>query len=324
MEDLRKQDTFDAERPKHPLFAIVCDSSCDLSPQTCRRLGITLVSERLTSSDGELLDRNMTEDETAQRASTLSRMRVIAPDRGSFVAALEDLVDEGYTEIVIALPSARILSSYTAAQQAANDVKGARIQVLDTPCFSGQLALVLARLVLDRNAGVSVDQAVEHAMQLATTSQLYCMLSPRVDLAKAPILDDRRRLRRSIMSLSMRVSGGWIQTNISDTGVMTVERRSESLAWLAGIVARSLSRFAQRVGPLTLLELYAGDPLALATMRKPLDTNEFESHTAATIALRPSSVVQMGFGAVGVAAVPQELLDPDQLAALLDDENGAW
>lgn len=300
-----------------PRFAVVCDSSCDLDPALCQRLGVTLVSHRITLAADEYLDRNMNDEETSHVLSSRVRARVTAPGRDSFLAAYEELVFQGYHDIVVALPSSRLVESSASARRAAAMMDGVRVEVLDTGCVSVQLALVVARLVLDRDAGMGLEEAVDRAQNLARTARLWCLLPPTVDLERAHVLGERRGLRRSLLSLSMRVAGEWLMTTVvAEEGRVTVERRSENLSWLAGVLARTVSLYSQKEGPITMVELVAGSEKALAEMRKPLDTNEFESRLAATLSLRPASMLQMGVSAVGVAVAPQSLLDPEELARL--------
>ncbi|ERL13141.1 DegV family protein [Olegusella massiliensis] len=304
-----------------PDFAIVCDSSCDLSPELCRRLGVELVSQRLSLSGDELLDRNMTMDDALDVLAARARARVTAPGRDSFEATFDELVDRGVKEIVVPAPSAALVGSYDSAIEAATQYVDTKVTVLDTKAVSVQLALVVLRLVADRNAGLSAEEAIKRADEMASKTRLLTLLPPGIDLDRACILGDIRGLRRSLKTLGMRVSGGWLYTSINPGGTVRVERRSESVDLLAGILAREMSTYSQQVGPLTLLEAKSVDSTTLSKLQRPLNTNEFEHVSAGILPIRPTSVVMVGASAAGVAFAPQSLITPEEVSDLLGDSD---
>lgn len=303
-----------------PEFAIVCDSSCELSPELCRRLGIELVSQRLSIAGDELLDRNMSDEDAQAVLRAKARARVTAPGRDSFEATFDELVDRGIKEIVVPAPSAAILETYDSAVEAASQYVDTHITVLDTKTISGQLTLVVLRLVADRLAGMLADEAIKRAEELAAKSRLLMLLPPGIDLDRAYILGDVRGFRRSLKTLGMLVSGGWIYTRMNHGGSVRVERRSDSVDLLAGNLARRMSTFSQHEGPLTYLETHSLDTSTLTKLRKPLNTNEFEHVCAASLPLRPTTMVLLGMAAAGIAYAPQSLISADEICSLLEEE----
>jgi fatty acid-binding protein DegV len=309
-----------ASHTARPGFAIVCDSCSDLDPALCQRWGVSLVSYRIAFSDIELLDRSMNGDDVAEMLASNMRVHTSTPGVETFASAFEALRDEGWRDIVVVCPSSQLTGSYAAAEQAAHEVRHVRISVVDTRCVSGQLALVVARLVLDRDAGCPADEAVAHIAQTVESSQVWALLPPTVDLEGAHVLGHTHGLFRSFKSLSMRISGGWLMTTVDNvSGEVTVLRQSNDLSWLAGILARSVSVFSHKRGPLTMLEIRSSNQDSLDELRRPLDTNEFEKRVVGSLTLRPSTISVMGAGAVGVVAVAQDVLDPDSLAAMFGE-----
>ncbi len=307
------------ERTERPAFEIVCDSSCDLSPETCARLGVTLVSTRITLKDDEYLDRRITREERERIFAAWGSVRVTAPGRDSYAAAFEDLVEDGATEIVVAAPSSKLSESYSSAVAAAHEVPGARFKIIDTKCVSIKLAMVVARLAMDRDASLPVEEAVSNAAKVAEESRLLMLLPPQIAPEVAHLLGHARGLRKSIRSLSFRMSGDYIFTEIDQTGDVSILRRSTDVDWLAGILARTMSVRAHEVGPLTTIELWTAKDDTLSRLEKPLVTNEFEARRAATVRARLSTEAVLGTGTVGVAFIQQSLLDPYRLKCMLTD-----
>lgn len=306
-----------ADKTDTPAFAIVTDSSCDLSPETLARLGVTLVSGRITIKGDEYLDRRITREERDEIFAHWGSVRVTAPGRDSYAAAFEDLVDEGASEVVVAVPSTQLSDSYNSALEAAHRVRGARFKIIDTRCVSVSLAMVVARLVMDRDAGLSVEEAVSNAAKVAEESRLLMLLPPQIEPGAAHLLGNSRGLRRSLRALGFRVSGDYVFTEIDETGDVNILRRSSDFDWLAGNLARTMSVRAHEAGPLTTIEVWTARDDTLSRLEKPLVTNEFVAERAAVVRARFTTEAALGSGTVGVAFVPQSLLDPYELRELL-------
>ena len=306
-----------ADKTDTPAFAIVTDSSCDLSPETLARLGVTLVSGRITIKGDEYLDRRITREERDEIFAHWGSVRVTAPGRDSYAAAFEDLVEEGASEVVVAAPSTQLSDSYSSALEAAHRVRGARFKIIDTRCVSVSLAMVVARLVMDRDAGLSVEEAVSNAAKVAEESRLLMLLPPQIEPGAAHLLGNSRGLRRSLRALSFRVSGDYVFTEIDETGDVNILRRSSDFDWLAGNLARTMSVRAHEAGPLTTIEVWTARDDTLSRLEKPLVTNEFVAERAAVVRARFTTEAALGSGTVGIAFVPQSLLDPYELRELL-------
>lgn len=302
-------------------FAVICDSSCELSPEQCMHMDVTLVSSRIFFKSEEHLDRNTTLVEVAAEIrGDISRTRVSMPGRESFEAVFDELIDRGISSIVVVTASSLLSSSYEAAVSAAHEVSGAHIEVLDTKGFSAQLALVVLRLVCDRKAGIPFNEAVRRALVLSQSTRLLMIVPTSVNPEQTHLLGNARGLRRSLMLLSLKVSGGYVLTSLNHVGNVVVERRSNDLSYLIGVIARKMSLYSHQIGPLTRLEVYPGNAKMLASLEKPFNTNEFRSECGAALVMRPSTALVMGLEAMGVAFAPQSLISATEAETLLQKE----
>ena len=85
--------------------------------------------------------------------------------------------------------------------------------------------------------------------------------------------------------------------------------RSSDLGDLTGRIAHAMSAMSRDEGPLCYVEVGTGVNRALAQLEKPLDTNEFESRRLGVMRANPCVAAYAGVGAIGIAIVPQALLD---------------
>lgn len=299
-------------------FAIVCDSGCDLSLSSLERAKVSLVP--LVVRMGGTRYRDCVEldptDFFVRYSSTRGQVGVSAPSRGEFERCYHELVGQGVVDIVSLHTSSALSDAYDLALDAASSVEGAVIRVLDSRCYSGQLAIVLARMVADRDAGLSADAAVIRAQELASaTRALFVPASessplPHGTTRQSGILGRADRLRTRALGLRRVFS-------VNQDGTPTELFSSNDLSRLAGNMARAMSAYARKVGPLTYVEVTAGVPRQLAAVEKPLVTNEFEATRSAILSTNPSTTARLGIGAVGLSYAPSSLIKPDEATSLM-------
>ena len=202
------------------------------------------------------------------------------------------------------------------ARSAVSKVQGARVTVIDTHAASAEYALVFARLVLDRNAGMDSYEAVERAQALSAASRM--LMVPTADANPSNGIGHKRGGILGHMSqLQRRALGVRGLVKITPDGQAEEITTSSDTARLAGVLARTLSRYSAKVGPITYVEVYSGDPRVLQKLEKPLDTNEFESACATRLRANPSTCAQIGVGAVGIAYAPASLITAEEASSIL-------
>ena len=300
-------------------FAIVCDSGCDLSAESLAAAGIAVVPMIVRNAGREL--RDLMDVSAAGFLRDLPTMRgqldSYAPSEKVFARTYEVLVSTGAREIVSIHTSAAMSDAYDIALRAARGVTGATVRVVDSTCCSAQLALVLARLVADRDAGMTADEALPRAMRAARAARLMVIPAPDARPRARVRTAFRGGVRARADSLRVRAVGARRAFRMAGDGVAEEAFRSTQLPRLAGYIAREMSAYAQEVGPLTYLELAVGAPRVMAALEKPLDTNEFESVGAGVLQAAPSTAVQIGVGAAGIAYVPASSVSPDEVRGLV-------
>ena len=121
-----------------------------------------------------------------------------------------------------------------------------------------------------------------------------------------------RRGRTSILgqadNLRIRLAGERGLFSLAHGSLSEVVRSSD-LGDLTGRIAHAMSAMSRDEGPLCYVEVGTGVNRALAQLEKPLDTNEFESRRLGVMRANPCVAAYAGVGAIGIAIVPQALLD---------------
>ncbi|WP_077598604.1 DegV family protein [Olsenella urininfantis] len=307
------------EEARPPRFAIVCDSGCDLPLDNLEAAGVAMVPLVVRTAGKEHRDCiDLEPNDFFVRFSAIKgQVDSFAPSQDAFLEVYQRLADEGHEEIISLHVSSLARDAYDIARAAADKVEGARVHVVDSRCVSSQMALVLARLVSDRDNGVCVAAALKRIGEASLAARILVIPAPDAKPRLRGYTKARSGVLGRVDSLRARAIGVRRVFCIDDDGAAQELYRSTELHVLAGRMARSMSWYARKVGPLTYVELTAGAPRLLPTLEKPLDTNEFESTRAAVISTNPSTTTQLGIGAVGIAYVPSSLVTPLEAARLM-------
>lgn len=299
-------------------FAIVCDSSCDLPLSTLERAGVALVPLVVRMGHEQFRECLDIDTPTFYRESPKHKGQIntYSPSEVDFLTVYQALAEQGWERIVSLHVSSQMRDAGEVARSAVSKVQGAKVTVIDTHAVSAEYALVLARLVCDRDAGMDVYEAVERAQALSASSRMLMIPTPDADVA-AGIGHKRKGILGQMSMLQRRALNVRGLVKVTPDGQAEEIFSSSDMARIAGVLARTLSRYSAKVGAITYAEMYSGDPRTLQKVEKPLDTNEFESACAAVLRANPSTCAQLGIGAVGIAYAPSSLITAEEAASVL-------
>ena len=292
-------------------FGIVCDSGCDLTPAQLGQLGVVLVPNHVRADGAEWLDRIDREDADALALMGVRGRQLSArpASRDDLLAAYRELADAGFdrivsvhsTEAVSAMPEVAREAAAALAREGATEVT-----VLDTGTASIGTGIVVERLSAMRAAGLSLDEALAAAREIAAGIRLMF-----IPASSSRFI--RRRARSKHSGLVSRASTLRVRL-VGERGLFLVSRgevtqtvRSTDMADLCGRIAHAMSAVARDEGKLNYVELYVRDRQTLHTLEKPLDTNEFEAERMGVTRVSPGVASFVGLPAVGVAFVPEAL-----------------
>lgn len=307
------------EKVQSTTFAIVCDSGCDISLSVLQSAGVALVPLRVRVGNEVFRDCiDMDPDDFfVTYSSARGQVRFFSPTLEDYLECYQALLDEGYKDIISLHTAATLSDSFEAAKGAARLLDGARVHVIDSCSSSGKLALILARLVLDRAVGYTAEDAVSHVLELMQQARMLVVCAPNAPVAQGA-QRKRDKLFGQVNQLKARALGLRRLYTAESDGRPRELLGSSDLTWLAGRMARTMSEYAAHVGALSYVEVSAGVPGQLSVIEKPLVTNEFESQRIAILTTNPSTATQFGVGAVVLAYVPARLLNAVDAAAFFN------
>jgi len=291
-------------------YAIVCDSGCDLSLGALERLGVVPAMFHVETAG--LGPEQLTDLDVKAAYAALSdghfKFVATAPSADELTALYHDLASRGYCDIISIHVTAAVSGVVDAARTAAERVsENVRVVVVDSESGSAATGIVVAGTAEARERGASFDEDVDVARGLAHGVRLLFVPTP----AARPV----RRIRRGRVSilghannLRIRLAGERGLFTLAHGALSEVVRSSDVID-LTGRIAHAMSAMSRDEGPLCYVEVDTGAGRAIAQLEKNLDTNEFESRRLCVRRANPCVAVYAGVGAVGIAIVPQALLD---------------
>jgi DegV family protein with EDD domain len=157
-----------------PDVAVVTDTTHYLPRETVAELGVREVS--LYVKDGERAEREADIVDLTAFYDALRTARTLPttsqPSIGDFLAVYEPLVREGRDIVSIHL-SGGISGTVQAARQAAGEVAGARIEVIDTKLACGALGMVVLATSAAARAGADVEAVAARAREASGATRLW-------------------------------------------------------------------------------------------------------------------------------------------------------
>ena len=309
-------------------FAIVCDSGCDLSKDFLAAARVICVP--LVGRDA-LLDRRSTGNRTGtdlfkRLSGVRGKVQLESPLPGveEFREVYERLAKQGYRSVISLHVSSAMRDVCSLATRAAAQVSSVDVRVIDSNCVSAQMALVLARLVADRDAGMDAERAARRVVEAARAARLLVIPAPGA-MGERLKGGGRSALHKKVLgtadSLRTRALGARRAFSVDEDGNVREFSRSTELPRLAGVIARAMSTYAREVGPLTYVKVRSGASALLSIIEKHLDTNEFDAECAAVLRTSPYMTAEVGVGAAGVAYVPASLVSAREARTLMGPDD---
>lgn len=237
---------------------IVTDSSCDLNDALKRTVDITRVPFALTSNDHEYIDdENMDIQQfLADIAASDEVTKSAARSPQYFIDAIGDAA-----EAFIITISSRLSSTFQNAQVAAEELQqlGRRVHVFDSKCASAGETSFMMRVHELIEKGLSFDEIVGKAEEIARTNFTYFILNDYSTLVKSGRLP--RLAGRILSGLSIRPICRGVNGEI---GIKSIARgMAKAAERMAEHIREEDAPFAERVLYIT----HINDSQMAATVR---------------------------------------------------------
>jgi DegV family protein with EDD domain len=147
--------------PNQSTIAIVTDSISDLPREYVEKHRIFIMPLTVNVPEGQLLDHiEITPDEVFARMPAVIPT-TSQPNPDYVMQVFERIKEEGYSEAIVVCASSAVSGTYAVITLCAEQVKGLRVQTVDTLRFSMASGFMVMQAVEMRDAGASFEQILE-------------------------------------------------------------------------------------------------------------------------------------------------------------------
>ncbi len=166
-------------------FAIVADSTCDLSAQELEDLGVTMIPLTIDVDGGSYLDQvEISSAEFYERMAAAEELpRTACPKPFDFMELYKKKQAEGYDGVLVINIAETLSGTVGSARLAAKDVD-VPVEVIDTMGATMQAFLVLQKAVECRDAGMSLVDAAAAARAFVDDTTFFIACDTLENLLK--------------------------------------------------------------------------------------------------------------------------------------------
>lgn len=292
-------------------FAIICDTSCDISYEWLINHEVEVVTQHVRYNnkdmrDGRDIDYAAFLEQLAKsnaHPTKSANWSVSRPSADEYRQAIQNCINKGLQDIIIVAPSQKAAATCASAEAAWRRMQyDANIHLVDSRRISLGFGFLVSALVRLRGAGLSCEDALQELKQMREKIQFFVIPMPTTPILRHVSCQSMRE------KLSFGVQKFLAQRpllQMTDDGAFRVISSSSDYTDDTGILARYISKYAFEHGSVLLMKLSTGDERALKLLDRPLNTNEFSSTHYDTRIASPSTVCRIGRGGVGVAFIAE-------------------
>jgi len=271
---------------------IIADTTCGLSMEHARQLGIPLISQIINFGE-----ESFREGVDMDHAAFMARLKAgrelpktAAPYPGDFIEAFTETMQGGQSVVCIH-PSADVSGTIRSAEIARADFPGCDIRIIDTRTIAGPLASMVLEADRLAKAGASADQIEAHVRTMMPRARIYFLVDTLEFLQRGGRIGGAQALLGSILQIKPILT-------FTDGRIDQLERertKKRALARIKELIVAEAARGADAY--LTVMHAAAPDEAAALAndLKAALGTTE-----VGIMNLVPAIVTHAGPGALAM------------------------
>lgn len=281
-------------------FAVVVDSTLDMSAEEYQALNITMVPLNILVGEDEFKDQvEISSEEFYKRMGEATELpKTAQPAPFDFVQAYERLAQEGY-EGIISLHIAGVLSGTIESARAAADQVAIDVRVIDSACCTAQAALQVKQLCALRDAGATLDEAQAAIEKLVPKTQFLVACDTLENLLKGGRLSADQVKNASLLNIKLIFT-------FNETGVLVAFGKAKGMRGVIKQYVQNAQKRTEEQGKQRIRFCHVANEQGVEDLRSALNeagveyVDEGSSPCGATVA------THLGLGALGISFAPAE------------------
>lgn len=281
-------------------FAIVVDSTFDMTAEEYRGLGITMVPLNITVGGSEFKDQvDISSEEFYQRMNEAEELpKTAQPSPYDFVQEYKRLAEEG-ADGIISLHIAGVLSGTVESARLAAVDAPVDVRVIDTAAASAQAGLIVQKACALRDAGASLDEAEEALNGFIPKSQFMVACDTLENLLKGGRLSADQVKNANVLNIKPIFT-------FNEIGALTPISKAKGMR---GVVKQYVSHAQERTeeqGKQRIRFCHVGNEQGVADIKEALARAGVDYVDAGTCPCGATVATHLGMGALGVAFAPEQ------------------
>jgi DegV family protein with EDD domain len=279
-----------------PAFAVVTDSTADLTAEQAARAGVSVVPLSVTVGDETLADGELSQAEFFARMNALPELPTTSqPPLGAFVAAYERALEHA-EEVISVHISSKLSGTFEGARQAAEQFAG-RVHVFDSRNLSWGMAWQVLEAANAAREGLPVAAALERLERARERTRLIVGLDGLDNLAKGGRIGRVGAFLGSLLNLKVTLT-------VAEDGSFTPLARSRGDK---AAMRHTLEWVAEQMQGATRGKFAVGHALSLERAQWLRDRIAEQFSAAELVIYEAGSVICTHTGTGwGVAVLPEE------------------
>lgn len=279
-------------------FAVVVDSTFDMSQAEYRDLGITMVPLNILIDGSEFKDQvQITSEEFFERmAASEALPKTAQPSPYDFAQVYEQLAEQG-AEGVISLHIAAPLSGTVESARIAAKQVDVDVRVIDTLNVAASSSLLAQRVCALRDADATLDQA-EAALQHEVAKPTFLVACDTLEnLLKGGRLSAEQVKTASMLNIKPIFT-------LDDTGVLVAFGKGKGMHGVLKQYAQAVADATKEQGLQRVRFCHCGNGAAVDELKQLLAAKGIEYEDAGTCPCGATVATHLGVGAVGIGFCP--------------------
>ncbi len=278
-------------------FAIVVDSTADLTVEEYRNNRVAMVPLTIEVGGGEYKDQTeITSEEFYDRMVAASELpKTAAPAPYDFVQTYNRLADEGYDHI-ISLHIASVLSGTVESARLAASQVDVPVTVLDTAGATVSLALLALKACEMRDAGISAEEAVEALSRYIKDFKVVIACDTLENLLKGGRLSADQVKNASLLNIKPEFT-------FDERGVLIAYDKAKGMNGVIKNYTKEIKKRTEELGVQEVRFCHTRNLGAVEELRSQLKEAGIEYIDKGQATCGATAAAHLGLGAVGIACL---------------------
>ena len=288
-------------------FAVVTDSAADIPLDLAQRYGIRVVPLHCVFEGKDYRDGiDISTPELLRLMDGADTLPVTSqPTPADFMVVYQELIDEGYTQI-LSIHLARALSATieSARALASQMPEGVRLEVVDSCSATvAQGTMALEAAVIAQNGG-TIEQALERVRAIQDGYHIYFSPNTLDNLVKGGRATKAQGFATALLNIKLVIG-------LLRDGSIEVEHKAKGVKGAISYMVKQVAADAAEHGELVYYALHTNAADRAAKIRESLEKTGAHVRWLTDATIGPVIATHVGNGAMGIFTFPAALHSPE-------------